>query len=114
MRMKIIKRFSAATVGVCFTYALIRLPFSMINSESQTMSEWATSPSTAAATTQPATQPTTAAQATQGTTRYDITEPTTVPTEPDTTAPVTEVITEQYATEEIITNDYSQIGRAHV
>ena len=39
MRMKIIKRFSAATVGVCFTYALIRLPFSMINSESQTMSE---------------------------------------------------------------------------
>ena len=107
MRMKIIKRFSAATVGVCFTYALIRLPFSMINSESQTMSEWATSPSTAAATTQPATQPTTAAQATQGTTRYDITEPTTVPTEPDTTAPVTEVITEQYATEEIITNDYS-------
>ena len=32
---------------------------------------------------------------------------TAVPTEPDTTAPVTEVITEQYATEEIITNDYS-------
>ena len=29
------------------------------------------------------------------------------PTEPDTTAPVTEVITEQYETEEIITNDYS-------
>lgn len=28
MRTKIIKRFSAATVGVCFTYALIRLSIS--------------------------------------------------------------------------------------
>ena len=111
MRMKIIKRFSAATVGVCFTYALVRLPFTMINNPGDSAVEWTTSTSTVStevqSSTRPSTQPTTRVQATQGTTQYDITEPTTLPVEQETTVPATEAITEQYTTEEIITNDYS-------
>lgn len=108
MRMKIIKRFSAATVGVCFTYALIRLPFSMINNPGEAAVEPVTSPSTAAQTTQPATQPTTAQPATQSATTNAVTQPvTTVPIEIETTQQPTEAVTEQYATEEIIINDYS-------
>ena len=108
MRTKIIKRFSAATVGVCFTYALIRLPFTMINNPSGAV-ELATSPSaTAAQTTQPSTQPATVQPTTQSPTTYAVTQPvTTVPVEPETTQQPTEAVTEQYATEEIITNDYS-------
>ena len=106
MRTKIIKRFMAGTVGVCFTYALVRLPFSMINNPAQTMTEWTTALSTAAQTT-PSTQTASTAPATQSTTQYTIPEPTTIIAEPETTVPHTEVITEQSEPEEIITNDYS-------
>ena len=107
MRTKIIKRFMAGTVGVCFTYALVRLPFSMISNPAQTMTEWTTSPATAAQTTVPATQPAATAPATQNTTQHAIPEPTTVITEPETTVPQTEAITDPVEPEEIITNDYS-------
>ena len=106
MRTKIIQRFAAGTIGVCFTYALIRVPFNMINNPVETASEWTTSPPmTAVAET---TQPTTRIQATQGTTTVTLPEPTTEVTEPQTTVPpTTEVITEPVTPEEIITNDYS-------
>ena len=36
MRMNIIKRFAAGTIGVCFTYALVRMPFNTINNPIET------------------------------------------------------------------------------
>ncbi len=112
MRMNIIKRFAAGTIGVCFTYALVRMPFNTINNPIETAADWAAVPTTVSAeTTQPATQPTSQqaarAQATEGTTVFQLPEPTTAAA-PETTVPSpTEAFTEQLRNEEIITNDDS-------
>lgn len=54
MRDKIIKRFAAGTIGVCFAYALIRQPFAVMKNPSELMTaDWN-------AASQSALQPTTA------------------------------------------------------
>ena len=67
MRDKIIKRFAAGTIGVCFAYALIRQPFAVMKNPSELMTaDWN-------AASQSALQPTTA---------YSVTTvPPTLPTE---------------------------------
>ena len=56
MRNKIIRRFAAGTIGVCFTYALIRLPFAAMDDPSVIVNEWtAEIPTASAETTLPAT-----------------------------------------------------------
>ena len=53
MRDKIIKRFAAGTIGVCFAYALIRQPFAVMKNPSELMTgDWN-------AASQSASQPTT-------------------------------------------------------
>ena len=101
MRMNIIKRFAAGTIGVCFTYALVRMPFNTINNPIETAADWAAVPTTVSAET------TQRAQATEGTTVFFFFFPTTAAA-PETTVPSpTEAFTEQLRNEEIITNDYS-------
>ena len=91
MRDKIIKRFAAGTIGVCFAYALIRQPFAVMNDPGELIM-----PTTIVAT-QSVTQPTTV---------YSVTTvPTTsaeeLPTEIIMTVPPTEEMTEQPETEAI-------------
>ena len=71
MRDKIIKRFAAGTIGVCFAYALIRQPFAVMKNPSELMTaDWN-------AASQSALQPTTA---------YSVaTVPPTLPTETEDT-----------------------------
>ncbi len=90
MRDKIIKRFAAGTIGVCFAYALIRQPFAVMNDPSELIT---------------AEQSVTVPDTTQPTTLYSVTTvpptlPEEQPTQPATTAPATEVpATEPPATE---------------
>ena len=91
MRDKIIKRFAAGTIGICFAYALIRQPFAVMKNPSELMTaDWN-------AASQSALQPTTA---------YSVTTvPPTLaeesPTEIIMTDPPTEEMTEQPETEAI-------------
>ena len=58
MRDKIIKRFAAGTIGVCFAYALIRQPFAVMKNPSELMTaDWnaATQSVTQSATVYPVT-----------------------------------------------------------
>ena len=58
MRAKIIKRFAAGTIGVCFDYALIRQPFAVMNNPNELMQTVVQSePVTEAVTMPPATVP---------------------------------------------------------
>ena len=95
MRDKIIKRFAAGTIGICFAYALIRQPFAVLRNPDELIT-----PSWSAAT-ESTTQP--------GTLYPVTTVPATVPTEtltevPSTiaeTSPYTEPVTEEPETEAI-------------
>ena len=96
MRDKIIKRFAAGTIGVCFAYALIRQPFAVMKNPSELMTaDWSVA-------SQSATEPTTV----YSVTTVPPTLPEELPTEiietaPATEQPETEVITEPLQ-EEII------------
>ena len=87
MRDKIIKRFAAGTIGVCFAYALIRQPFAVMKNPSELMTaDWN-------AASQSALQPTTA---------YSVTTvPPTLPTEIEDTDPPQDYAIEQPETEAI-------------
>ena len=75
MRTKIINRFAAGTIGVCFAYALLRQPFAVMKNPNELMTaDW----SVAAQSTE---QPTTTFPATE------------LPTEPLTEMPTTVVET---------------------
>ena len=84
MRNKIIKRFAAGTIGVCFAYALIRQPFAVMKNPDELIT----------AASQSATQPTTV---------YSVT--TVPPTDVFNEESETEVITEPF--QEEITEDKS-------
>ena len=101
MRDKIIKRFAAGTIGVCFAYALIRQPFAVMKNPNELIT------ADQSVTTQSTTQPTTV----YSVTTVPTTLPETVPTEiietyPATEQPETEVITEPFQ-EEIIEDNKS-------
>lgn len=95
MRDKIIKRFAAGTIGVCFAYALIRQPFSVMKNPSELMTaDWNTA-------SQSASQPATVYSFT--------TVPPTLPEElPTETDPPTEAITEPLQEEIIEDNESSE------
>ena len=95
MRDKIIKRFAAGTIGICFAYALIRQPFAVLRNPDELITpSWSTA-------TESTTQP--------GTLYPVTTVPATVPTEtltevPSTiaeTSPSTEPVTEEPETEAV-------------
>ena len=91
MRDKIIKRFAAGTIGVCFAYALIRQPFAVMKNPSELMT---------------ANQSVAMQSVTEPTTVYSVTTvPTTLPEELPTeiieTYPPVEEVTEQPETEAI-------------
>ena len=87
MRDKIIKRFAAGTIGVCFAYALIRQPFAVMKNPSELMTaDWN-------AASQSASQPATV---------YPVTTvPPTLPTEITMTDPPQDYTIEQPETEAI-------------
>ena len=93
MRDKIIKRFAAGTIGVCFAYALIRQPFAVMKNPSELMTaDWSAATQS---TTQSATVPTTIYPVTT----VPETLPDELPTEiietyPATEQPETEAVTE--------------------
>ena len=93
MRDKIIKRFAAGTIGVCFAYALLRQPFAVMNNPSELIT------ADRSVATQSVTQPITAYPVTTvPPTEIKITDP---PTEETFEQPETEAITEPLQ-EEII------------
>ena len=95
MRDKIIKRFAAGTIGVCFAYALIRQPFAVMKDPSELMTaDWSAAAQSA---TQSATVPTTV----YSVTTVPPTLPEEQPTEITETYPPTEEAAEQYETEAI-------------
>ena len=107
MRDKIIKRFAAGTIGVCFAYALIRQPFAVMKNPSELMTaDWNTA-------SQSASQPTTVYSMTtvpptlaeELPTEIVITDP---PTEEEVEQPETEVITEPSQEEIIEDNESSE------
>ena len=98
MRDKIIKRFVAGTIGVCFAYALIRQPFAVMKNPSELMTaDWN-------AASQSALQPTTAYSVTTVTP----TLPEELPTEIMMTDPPTEAVTEPLQEEIIEDKDSSE------
>ncbi len=110
MRTKIIKRFAAGTVGICFAYALIRQSIAAVNNPNEVLAEWkAVKPSVVSEATQPeSSYPETTAAETYRTEEYTREqhknlfigeEETTQPAEEMTEAPSTEII-EDYASSE--------------
>lgn len=98
MRDKIIKRFAAGTIGVCFAYALIRQPFAVMKNPSKLMTaDWN-------AASQSALQPTTA----YSVTTVPPTLPEELPTEIMMTDPPTEAVTEPLQEEIIEDKDSSE------
>lgn len=98
MRDKIIKRFAAGTIGVCFAYALIRQPFAVMKNPSELMTaDWN-------AASQSALQPTTA----YSVTTVPPTLPEELPTEIMMTDPPTEAVTEPLQEEIIEDKDSSE------
>ncbi|MBR1482609.1 MAG: hypothetical protein IJ598_06540 [Ruminococcus sp.] len=98
MRDKIIKRFVAGTIGVCFAYALIRQPFAVMKNPSELMTaDWN-------AASQSALQPTTA----YSVTTVPPTLPEELPTEIMMTDPPTEAVTEPLQEEIIEDKDSSE------
>ena len=98
MRDKIIKRFAAGTIGVCFAYALIRQPFAVMKNPSELMTaDWN-------AASQSALQPTTA----YSVTTVPPTLPEELPTEITMTDPPTEAVTEPLQEEIIEDKDSSE------
>ena len=91
MRDKIIKRFAAGTIGVCFAYALIRQPFAVMKNPNELMT--ADQSVTAQSTTQPT--------ASYSATTAPPTLPEELPTEITETYPPTEEVVEQPETEAI-------------
>ena len=101
MRDKIIKRFAAGTIGVCFAYALIRQPFAVMKNPSELMTaDWSAATQS---TTQIATVPTTLPEELS----KEITE-TDPPTEEEVEQPETEAITEPLQEEIIEDNESSE------
>lgn len=107
MRDKIIKRFAAGTIGVCFAYALIRQPFAVMKNPSELMT------ANQSVATQSATEPTTV----YSVTTVPMTLPeelpkeiieTDPPTEEEVEQPETEVITEPLQGEIIEDKDSSE------
>ena len=87
MRDKIIKRFAAGTIGVCFAYALLRQPFAVMNNPGELITP------NGSVATQSATQPATV---------YPVTTvPPTLPTEIEDTDPPQDYTIEQPETEAI-------------
>ena len=100
MRDKIIKRFAAGTIGVCFAYALIRQPFAAMNNPSELITV------DRSVATQSVTQPTTAYPVTTvPPTEIKITDP---PTEETVEQPEMEAITEPLQEEIIEDNESSE------
>lgn len=98
MRDKILKRFAAGTIGVCFTYALIRMPFAAMNNPSELITaDWKKPEPTAVVQ---ATQPATAAPTVSPTELFlQYQAETAIPTEAPAEAPseaVTEAPEEEY------------------
>ena len=98
MRDKIIKRFAAGTIGVCFAYALLRQPFAVMKDPGELITP------NGSVATQSVTQPTTV---------YSVTTvPPTLaeelPTEIMMTDPPTEAVTEPLQEEIIEDNDSSE------
>ena len=82
MRAKIIHRFAAGTIGVCFAYALIRQPFAVMKNPSELItSEWSVVSSGTAG---------------QSSANSVTTVPSAIPTEPLTDAPSENSDTETY------------------
>lgn len=94
MRDKIMKRFAAGTIGVCFTYALIRMPFAAMNDPSELITaDWKKPKPTAVVQ---ATEPTTSAPTVSPTELFlQYQAETAIPTEAPTEA-VTEAPEEEY------------------
>lgn len=91
MRDKIIKRFAAGTIGVCFAYALIRQPFAVMKNPSELMTaDWSVA-------SQSVTEPTTV----YSVTTVPTTLPEELPTEITETDPLTEEEVEQPEAEAI-------------
>ena len=105
MRDKIIKRFAAGTIGVCFAYALLRQPFAVMNNPSELIT------ADRSVATQSVTQPTTGHPVTtvpptlaeELPSEIMMTDP---PTEKAFEQPETEAVTEPLQ-EEIIEDDGS-------
>ena len=91
MRDKIIKRFAAGTIGVCFAYALIRQPFAVMKNPSELMT------ANQSVATQSATEPTTV----YSVTTVPMTLPEELPKEITETDPPTEEEVEQPETEAV-------------
>ena len=91
MRDKIIKRFAAGTIGVCFAYALIRQPFAVMKNPSELMT------ANQSISMQSVTEPTTV----YSVTTVPTTLPEELPTEITETDPPSEEFTEQPETEAI-------------
>ena len=107
MRDKIIKRFAAGTIGVCFAYALIRQPFAVMNNPKELMT------ADLSAATQSTTQSATVPATVYSVTTVPTTLPEEMPTEiietnPATEQPETEAITEPLQEEIIEDNDSSE------
>ena len=107
MRDKIIKRFAAGTIGVCFAYALIRQPFAVMNNTSELMTaDWSVA-------SQNATKPTTVdsvptvPQTLSEELPTEITEKN-PPIEEKVQQPETEAITEPFQEENIEDNNFSE------
>ena len=94
MREKIIKRFAAGTIGVCFAYALIRQPFAVMNDPKELISsDWSTAAQSAVQpTTTVTTVPSTSAAEQLTETPTEIAE-TIPPAQTETEAPETETVT---------------------
>ena len=95
MRDKIIKRFAAGTIGVCFAYALIRQPFAVMKNPSELMT------ADLSVATQSATQSATVSATVYSVTTVPPTLPEELPTEIIETYPVTEEAVEQPETEAV-------------
>lgn len=102
MRDKIIKRFAAGTIGVCFAYALIRQPFAVMKNPSELMT--ANQSAATQSTTQSATVPATV----YSVTTVPATLPEELPTEIMMTDPPTEAVTEPLQEEIIEDKDSSE------
>ena len=94
MREKIIKRFAAGTIGVCFAYALIRQPFAVMNDPKELISsDWSTAAQSAVQPTNTVTTiPSTSAAEQLTETPTEIAE-TIPPAQTETEAPETETVT---------------------
>ena len=117
MRMKIIRRFAAGTIGVCFTYALVRMPFTMINEQKVNAGEGTSAQSVTGAVAQPTTfVPMTEYEKweTETTAAPFTTQAVQTPTQAVTEAFATEAITEEERAAESVIEEESVIEQENM